>query len=73
MCNQCNDIRRIHQGSVVYGVFHNGRMTMAFPTEVQAIKVRGFMQNGGPCECKDEDTCIWEVFEVDRKATSWET
>jgi len=71
MCNQCNDARRIHTGKIVYGVFHNGRMQMAYSSEVQAIKAKKFMSNGDACDCPP-DECEWEVFQVDRKSISWE-
>lgn len=73
MCNQCSDIRRIHDGKIIYGVFHNGNMMLGFRTPQQAYKVRGMMQNMATCECKEHDRCVWEVAEVDRRATSWET
>jgi hypothetical protein len=73
MCNQCSDIRRIHTGKFIWGVFHNGNMMLGFKTSLQADYVRGIMQNSALCECKDEDRCVWEVAQVDRKSTSWES
>ena len=77
MCNQCNDIRRIHQGSVVYGVFHNGRMQMVNATESQAIRSKELLDGSNGrlkfCNCKKDDECVWEVFQIDRKSISWET
>lgn len=72
MCNQCSDYRRIHAGKVVFGVFHNGRMQMAYSTEVQAIRSRQILEQGTTCGCKQDDECLWEVFQVDRKSISWE-
>ncbi len=72
MCNQCQDLRAIHSGEKVFGVFHNGRFTMAFSKEQQAQRTRILMQGEPKCvQCNGTD-CKWEVFEVDRKSVTRE-
>lgn len=71
MCNACSDYRRIHSGKTVYGVFHNGRMQMAFSREVAAVRAKEALSDGNACDCPP-DECQWEVFQVDRKSISWE-
>lgn len=75
MCNQCSDYRRIHVGKTVFGVFHNGKMNMAFSREVAAIRAKQALsgENGAKyCQCTAEEDCEWEVFQVERKSISWE-
>ena len=45
---------------------------MAYSTEVQAIRSRQILEQGTTCGCKQDDECLWEVFQVDRKSISWE-
>lgn len=72
MCNQCNDYRAIHSGKIVYGVFHNGKMLVVVSTQDKAERSMNMLKGSNYCGCKPDDTCIWEVFQIDRKSVSWE-
>lgn len=72
MCNQCSDLRAIHSGDLVYGVFHNGRFTMAYSKRSQAERVRELMVGDKCVQCSSDD-CKWEVFEIQRTEITWDT
>lgn len=71
MCNQCQDYRAIHNQRKVFGVFHNGKFVMAQATKVNAERSIAIMQ-GNWCTCSD-DSCVYEIFEIERKDVIWES
>ena len=76
MCNQCQDIRAIHDSKTVWGVFHNGKMQMVCKTESQAIRTQAILDGSQGrlkwCGCNKDDTCIWNVYQIERKEIAWE-
>lgn len=77
MCNQCGDLRAIHSGKIVWGVFHNGKMQMVQGTESQALRTVKILDGSAGrlkwCQCGPDDECVWEVYQIERKDVSWET
>jgi len=71
MCNQCQDLRAIHHQEIVYGVFHNGRFTMAFKTESQAVRTKELMLKEPKCIQCNGDNCEWTVYGINRKEITW--
>lgn len=71
MCNQCNDIRMIHNQKKVFGVFHNSKFVLPQATRLNAERSINIMK-GTWCSCTANDECVWEIYEIERKDIIWD-
>jgi hypothetical protein len=65
MCNQCDDVRRIHGEQIVWIVMKDRKPQMQFKSRHQAERAINLLE-------KTDPDAFWQIVRDSSKATRWD-